>query len=260
MAPEPAGLGRVAAPLRTLFDMTDSNLPRRPRAAHRRRRRDRRRDARRSLLRVRPPAGRDQHPAHRGRGAGAAPAPRQGRRDRHLLLQHGVPELGRRARPAGKLGYTNVRKYAEGKQDWQASGLPLVTEMHAGDSDAGVRPSLSPRWPDPSRVLAVLAAVIAATLAGGYLALVSYRQENATSRSAGSACASPPATRARSTSTCRSWTGARASRRSGSPSRLRVDLRTIDRAAAQQVADGGPLDVGAVRTEARDAIAATSRR
>ena len=30
-----------------------------------------------------------------------------------------------------KLGYTNVRKYAEGKQDWEAAGLPLVTEVHA---------------------------------------------------------------------------------------------------------------------------------
>jgi rhodanese-related sulfurtransferase len=25
----------------------------------------------------------------------------------------------------GKLGYTNVRDYAEGKQDWQEAGLPL---------------------------------------------------------------------------------------------------------------------------------------
>ena len=28
-----------------------------------------------------------------------------------------------------KLGYTNVRKYAEGKQDWQEAGLPLVAEV-----------------------------------------------------------------------------------------------------------------------------------
>ena len=28
-----------------------------------------------------------------------------------------------------KLGYTNVRKYAEGKQDWQEAGLPLVVEV-----------------------------------------------------------------------------------------------------------------------------------
>ncbi len=25
----------------------------------------------------------------------------------------------------GRMGYTNVRKYAEGKQDWEAAGLPL---------------------------------------------------------------------------------------------------------------------------------------
>jgi rhodanese-related sulfurtransferase len=30
-----------------------------------------------------------------------------------------------------KLGYTNVRKYAEGKQDWEAAGLPLATEVPA---------------------------------------------------------------------------------------------------------------------------------
>ena len=28
-----------------------------------------------------------------------------------------------------KLGYTNVRKYAEGKQDWQEAGLPLIAEV-----------------------------------------------------------------------------------------------------------------------------------
>jgi rhodanese-related sulfurtransferase len=28
-------------------------------------------------------------------------------------------------------GYTNVRKYAEGKQDWEAAGLPLVSEVRA---------------------------------------------------------------------------------------------------------------------------------
>jgi rhodanese-related sulfurtransferase len=28
------------------------------------------------------------------------------------------------------MGYTNVRKYAEGKQDWQEAGLPL--EVPAG--------------------------------------------------------------------------------------------------------------------------------
>ena len=31
------------------------------------------------------------------------------------------------ARVLGKLGYTNVRDYAEGKQDWKDAGLPLHT-------------------------------------------------------------------------------------------------------------------------------------
>lgn len=29
------------------------------------------------------------------------------------------------------MGYTNVRKYAEGKQDWQEAGLDLVSEVGA---------------------------------------------------------------------------------------------------------------------------------
>ena len=29
------------------------------------------------------------------------------------------------------LGYTDVRKYAEGKDDWRDAGLPLVTEVPA---------------------------------------------------------------------------------------------------------------------------------
>ena len=28
-----------------------------------------------------------------------------------------------------KLGYANVRRYAEGKQDWEAAGLPLAAEV-----------------------------------------------------------------------------------------------------------------------------------
>jgi rhodanese-related sulfurtransferase len=30
-----------------------------------------------------------------------------------------------------RLGYTNVRKYAEGKQDWEAAGLPLESGVVA---------------------------------------------------------------------------------------------------------------------------------
>jgi rhodanese-related sulfurtransferase len=36
------------------------------------------------------------------------------------------------ANQLAKLGYTNVRKYADGKQDWQEAGLPLVTEAEVG--------------------------------------------------------------------------------------------------------------------------------
>ena len=35
------------------------------------------------------------------------------------------PNSGIAAAQLTKLGYTNVRKYAEGKQDWAAAGLPL---------------------------------------------------------------------------------------------------------------------------------------
>ena len=35
------------------------------------------------------------------------------------------PNSGIAAAQLTKLGYTNVRKYAEGKQDWSAAGLPL---------------------------------------------------------------------------------------------------------------------------------------
>ena len=30
-----------------------------------------------------------------------------------------------------RMGYTNVRKYAEGKQDWEAAGLPLESSVAA---------------------------------------------------------------------------------------------------------------------------------
>jgi rhodanese-related sulfurtransferase len=35
------------------------------------------------------------------------------------------PNSGIAATVLGKLGYTNVRDYVEGKQDWQEAGLPL---------------------------------------------------------------------------------------------------------------------------------------
>jgi rhodanese-related sulfurtransferase len=35
------------------------------------------------------------------------------------------PNSGLAVRVLGKLGYTNVREYAEGKDDWTGAGLPL---------------------------------------------------------------------------------------------------------------------------------------
>ena len=35
------------------------------------------------------------------------------------------PNSGVATRVLGKLGYTNVRDYAEGKEDWREAGLPL---------------------------------------------------------------------------------------------------------------------------------------
>lgn len=38
------------------------------------------------------------------------------------------PNSGVAAQVLAKLGYTNVRKFAEGKDDWTAAGLPLQQE------------------------------------------------------------------------------------------------------------------------------------
>lgn len=38
------------------------------------------------------------------------------------------PTSGRAARALAQLGYTNVREYADGKEDWIRAGLPLTTE------------------------------------------------------------------------------------------------------------------------------------
>ena len=105
----------------------------------------------------------------------------------------------------------------------------------------------------PLRLLAVLA-VVAATLAGGYLALVSFRQEKELSVGSIRLSVSPGHKGALDLYVPLVDWGARfeAIRL---PARLRVDLRTVDRGALETVAQGAPLDVGAVRAEARDAIA-----
>ena len=105
----------------------------------------------------------------------------------------------------------------------------------------------------PLRVLAVLA-VVAATLAGGYLALVSYRQDRQLSVGSIRLSVSPGHKGALDLYVPLVDWGARFES-IRLPARLRVDLRTVDRDALLTVAQGAPLDVGAVRGEARDAIA-----
>jgi predicted phosphodiesterase len=112
-------------------------------------------------------------------------------------------------------------------------------------------------WRAATRALTI-AAVIAATLAGGYLALVSYSQERTLSVGEIRLSVSPGHRGALDVYVPLVDWGARfeAIR---FPVRLRVDLRTVDRASLQRVAGGAELDVGAVRHEARDAIASYLR-
>src|SRR5215210_7660230 len=99
-----------------------------------------------------------------------------------------------------------------------------------------------------------LAAVVVATLAGGYLALVSFRQDRQLSAGAIRLSVSPGHRGALDLYVPLVDWGARfeAIRL---PARLRVDLRTVDRTALRRVADGDAFDVSDVRHEARDAIA-----
>jgi predicted phosphodiesterase len=112
-------------------------------------------------------------------------------------------------------------------------------------------------WRLATRALTI-AAVIAATLAGGYLAIVSYSRVRALSVGEIRLSVSPGHRGALDVYVPLVDWGTRfeAIRL---PVRLRVDVRTVDRAALQRLAAGGRFDVGAVRTEARDAIAAYLR-
>ena len=112
-------------------------------------------------------------------------------------------------------------------------------------------------WRLATRALTI-AAVIAATLAGGYLAIVSYSRVRALSVGEIRLSVSPGHKGALDVYVPLVDWGTRfeAIRL---PVRLRVDVRTVDRAALQRLAAGGRFDVGAVRAEARDAIAAYLR-
>ena len=151
-----------------------------------------------------------------------------------------------------KLGYTNVREYAEGKQDWQR-GRPAARARrtrrgltppwrHGDDHAAGATARHGRPWRVAARALTI-AAVIAATLAGGYLALVSYRQVRALSVGEIRLSVSPGHTGSLDVYVPLVDWGARFES-IRLPVRLRVDLRTVDRDALQGLADGAELDVG----------------
>jgi predicted phosphodiesterase len=112
-------------------------------------------------------------------------------------------------------------------------------------------------WHVAARAVTVLV-VIVATLAGGYFALVSFREDRQLSIGAVHLSVSPGHTGSLDVYVPLVDWGARfeAIRL---PARLRVDVRTVDRDTLQRVADGGSVDISVVRTEARDAIASYLR-
>src|SRR4051794_39244665 len=118
------------------------------------------------------------------------------------------------------------------------------------DDERAERPR---QFPALRRALA-LAAIVVATLAGGYLALVSFRQDRELSVGTIRLSVSPGHKGALDVYVPLVDWGARfeAIRL---PARLRVDLRTIDRNVVKRIAAGGALDVHDARSDARDAIA-----
>jgi predicted phosphodiesterase len=112
-------------------------------------------------------------------------------------------------------------------------------------------------WRVAARALTI-AAVIAATLAGGYLAIFSYSQLRSLSAGEIRLSVSPGHRGALDVYVPLVDWGARfeAIR---FPVRLRVDVRTVDREELPRLADGAQFNVGAVRAEARDAIASYLR-
>jgi predicted phosphodiesterase len=112
-------------------------------------------------------------------------------------------------------------------------------------------------WRAAARALTI-AAVILATLAGGYLAIVSYSQVRSLSVGEIRLSVDPGHRGALDVYVPLVDWGARFES-IRFPVRLRVDVRTVDRDALEGLADGQELDIDAVRSEARDAIAAYLR-
>jgi predicted phosphodiesterase len=99
-----------------------------------------------------------------------------------------------------------------------------------------------------------LAAVVVATFAGGYLALVSFRQDRELSVGTIRLSVSPGHQGALDIYVPLVDWGARFEA-IPLPARLRIDVRTIDRNTVKKVAAGHKLDVDRVRKDARDQIA-----
>jgi predicted phosphodiesterase len=112
-------------------------------------------------------------------------------------------------------------------------------------------------WRIAAQAVTVLA-VIAATLAGGYLALVSFRQDTQLSIGGIRLSVSPGHTGSLDVYVPLVDWGARFES-IRLPARLRVDVRTVDRGTLERVADGGSLEISDVRAEAGDAIASYLR-
>jgi predicted phosphodiesterase len=101
----------------------------------------------------------------------------------------------------------------------------------------------------------VVVAVVAATLAGGYVAMSTYSQVRQLSIGEIRVWVDPGHRGALDLYVPLVDWGVRFEGAIRLPARLHVDLRTVDRSAATRVASGGSVDVEAIRAEARDAIA-----
>jgi predicted phosphodiesterase len=129
-----------------------------------------------------------------------------------------------------------------------------------GPSDLLERRARAARRPAPggraaaARSLTVLG-VVAATLLGGYATLALYGQSKALSVGRVDLSVDPGHRGALDLYVPLVDWGVRFEDAIRLPARLKVDLRTVDRRTVQRVAEGGRLDVRAVRAEAGDAIA-----
>src|SRR3954465_6578815 len=119
--------------------------------------------------------------------------------------------------------------------------MVLVDEQPRTEREAPPPERQRHRLHVPRRLLAVLA-VVAATITGGYLALVTFHQERSMSVGTIRLSVSPGHRGALDVYVPLVDWGARfeAIRL---PARLRVDLRTVDRTAVARVANGGTLPV-----------------